>query len=62
MVDENFNISSSYKEWLSEVEYALRGITNPLGVEFSYTEMLPEELKSSFPSVEEMEEELNKIE
>lgn len=32
MVDENFNISSSYKKWLSEVEYALRGIMNPLGV------------------------------
>lgn len=45
-----------------EVEYALRGITNPLGVsEFSFTEILPDELKSNLPSIEEIEIELNKI-
>jgi predicted nuclease of restriction endonuclease-like (RecB) superfamily len=45
-----------------EVEYALRGINKPIGVsEFTFTEALPENLKSSIPTVEEFENELNKI-
>ncbi|QEC44970.1 PDDEXK nuclease domain-containing protein [Pseudobacter ginsenosidimutans] len=45
-----------------EVEYALRGINKPIGVsEFTLTEALPEELKSSIPTVEEFEEEINRI-
>lgn len=45
-----------------EVEYALRGINKPIGVsEFTITEALPEELKSSIPTVEEFEEEINRI-
>lgn len=46
-----------------EVEYALRGIINPLGVsEFSFTEILPENLKSSFPTIEEIEQGLDSLE
>jgi len=45
-----------------EVEYALRGISKPIGVsEFTFAEALPENLKSSIPTVEEFENELNKI-
>ncbi|WP_277601112.1 PDDEXK nuclease domain-containing protein [Pseudoflavitalea rhizosphaerae] len=45
-----------------EVEYALRGINKPIGVsEFTLTEALPEELKSSIPTVEEFEDEINRI-
>lgn len=44
-----------------EVEYALRDINKPIGVsEFTFTEMLPEELKTSIPTVEEFEIELNR--
>jgi predicted nuclease of restriction endonuclease-like (RecB) superfamily len=44
-----------------EVEYALRDINKPIGVsEFTFTEILPEELKTSIPTVEEFETELNK--
>lgn len=44
-----------------EVEYALRDINKPIGVsEFTFTEKLPEELKTSIPTVEEFETELNK--
>lgn len=46
-----------------EVEYALRDINKPIGVsEFTFTEVLPEELKPSIPTVEEFENELNKLE
>lgn len=39
-----------------EAEFALRGINKPMGVsEFNFTEVLPEELKSSLPTVEELE-------
>ena len=44
------------------VEYALRGFDKPMGVaewETRLVESLPEELKGSLPSVEEIEEELN---
>ena len=44
-----------------EVEYALQGMTKPIGVsEFSVTQILPNELKSTLPTVEEFEHELNK--
>lgn len=42
-----------------EVEFALRGMSQPMGVsEFNLTEILPEELKSSLPTIEEIEKEL----
>lgn len=42
-----------------EVEFALRGMSQPMGVsEFTLTEILPDELKSSLPTVEEIENEL----
>jgi len=41
------------------VEYALRNIDKPIGVsEYTITQNLPEELKSSLPSIEEIEAEL----
>ncbi|MDR0305995.1 MAG: PDDEXK nuclease domain-containing protein [Chitinispirillales bacterium] len=46
-----------------EVEYALQDIHKPMGVsEFKLDEALPENFKSSLPSIEELEEELKKIE
>jgi len=45
-----------------EVEYALQGMSKPIGVsEFTVTQALPAELKSTLPTVEEFENELNKI-
>jgi predicted nuclease of restriction endonuclease-like (RecB) superfamily len=42
-----------------EAEFALRDINKPMGVsEFQFTEVLPDNLKSSLPTVEEIEEEL----
>lgn len=42
-----------------EVEFALRDINKPMGVsEFQFTEMVPENLKSSLPTIEELENEL----
>lgn len=42
-----------------EVDYALRGINKPIGVsDFNITQNLPQELKSTLPTVEEFEEEL----
>jgi predicted nuclease of restriction endonuclease-like (RecB) superfamily len=39
-----------------EVEYALRGMSNPIGVsEFTVTQALPAEFKTSLPTVEEFE-------
>lgn len=44
-----------------ETEFALRDINKPMGVsEFQLTEIVPEELKSSLPSIEEIENELKK--
>jgi predicted nuclease of restriction endonuclease-like (RecB) superfamily len=44
-----------------EVEFALRDINKPMGVsEFELTEILPNSLKSSLPTIEEIEEEFNK--
>jgi predicted nuclease of restriction endonuclease-like (RecB) superfamily len=43
------------------VEYALKGVEKPLGIsEYELTEILPKEFKSSLPTVEELENELNK--
>jgi predicted nuclease of restriction endonuclease-like (RecB) superfamily len=45
-----------------EVEFSLRDVNKPIGVsEFELTEILPENLKSSLPTIEEIEEELLKI-
>lgn len=44
-----------------EAEFALRDINKPMGVsEFKLTEILPEELKSSLPTIEEIEQTLKK--
>lgn len=41
------------------VEYALRDVNKPIGVsEYLITQQLPDELKSSLPSIEEIEAEL----
>ena len=46
-----------------ETEFALRDVNKPIGVsEFQLTEILPDNLKSSLPSIEEIENELKKIE
>ena len=43
-------------------EYALRDTNKPIGIsEFRLTEMLPEELKGSLPTIEELEAELSVI-
>lgn len=45
-----------------EVEYALQGMSKPIGVsEFTVTQALPAELKSTLPTIEEFENELNKV-
>lgn len=45
-----------------EAEFALRDIGKPIGVsEFLITEMLPEELKSSMPTIEELEAEFKNV-
>lgn len=44
-----------------EVEYALQGMSKPIGVsEFTVTPSLPAELKSTLPTIEEFENELQK--
>ena len=44
-----------------EVEFSLRGMSQPIGVsEFNLTETLPEYLKSSLPTIEEIEKGLEK--
>lgn len=44
-----------------DVEFALRDINKPMGVsEFAFTEIIPEDLKSSLPTIEEIENELKK--
>lgn len=43
-----------------ETEFALRDMNKPMGVsEFQLTEILPEDLKSTLPTIEEIENELN---
>ena len=42
-----------------EAEYALRGVTTPIGISgFDLTKALPEKLKGSLPTIEELEAEL----
>ena len=42
-------------------EYALRNMTTPMGIsEFQHLEKLPEELKGTLPTIEEIEAELDK--
>jgi predicted nuclease of restriction endonuclease-like (RecB) superfamily len=46
-----------------KAEYALRGIQTPIGISaFKLTEILPDELKSNLPSIEELELELRRFE
>ncbi|MGA9637706.1 PDDEXK nuclease domain-containing protein [Flavobacterium sp.] len=46
-----------------ETEFALRDINKPMGVsEFELTEILPDDLKSNLPSIEEFEQEFKKLE
>lgn len=43
------------------VEYAMSGINKPIGIsDYQLTQSLPDEFKSSLPSIEEIEEELEK--
>ena len=43
------------------VEYALRGVKNPLGVaDFELSKALPQKLKSDLPTIEELEKEMEK--
>lgn len=45
-----------------ETEFALRGINKPMGVsEFTLTEILPEHLKGSLPTIEEIEADLSEV-
>jgi hypothetical protein len=42
-----------------EAEFALKDINKPMGVSgYEFTEILPETLKSSLPTIEEFEQEL----
>ena len=53
-----------YKNW-TVVEYSLSGYTNPIGVadwKNQLTTAIPDELKSSLPTIEEIERELEYIE
>jgi hypothetical protein len=46
-----------------EAEFALRDINKPIGIsELKLTENLPENLKSSLPTIEEIEQELKRLE
>jgi YhcG PDDEXK nuclease domain len=43
-------------------EYALRNTATPMGIsEFTYIEQLPEQLKGTLPTVEELEAELTPV-
>ncbi len=45
-----------------EVEFALRDMNKPMGVsEYNFTEVLPDELKGSLPTVEEIEADLKQL-
>ena len=46
-----------------EAEFALRGINKPMGIsELKFLESLPDNLKASLPTIEELEEELKRME
>ena len=45
-----------------EAEYSLRDINKPLGIsEYDFTEALPENLKTSLPTIEELEHEMKQL-
>ena len=45
-----------------EVEYALQDVHKPMGVsEFTLDELLPPDLKSNLPTIEEFEQQLKKL-
>jgi hypothetical protein len=45
-----------------KAEYALKDINKPIGIsEFKITEAIPENLKSSLPTIEELERELQEV-
>lgn len=45
-----------------KVEYALRDMTKPIGVsEYQITENLPEQFRSSLPTIEQIEAELGEV-
>ena len=45
-----------------EAEFALRDINKPIGIsEINFTETLPDNLKSSLPTIEEIEKEFKKL-
>jgi hypothetical protein len=45
-----------------EVKYSLEAVNHPIGVsDYQLAELLPDNLKSSLPSIEELEEELKKM-
>ncbi|MCK5294401.1 MAG: DUF1016 family protein, partial [Arcobacteraceae bacterium] len=45
-----------------EAEFSLRDINKPIGVsEFELTELIPDNLKSSLPTIEEFEKELKEL-
>lgn len=46
-----------------EAEYALKGIEKPIGIsEYELTKAIPENLRSTLPSIQEIEAELNEME
>lgn len=46
-----------------EAEYALKGIDKPIGIsEYELTKAIPENLRSTLPSIQELEAELNQME
>ncbi len=56
-------MTQPYNERDIENQFALRDINKPMGVsEFTLTEILPEELKGSLPTVEEIEADIGQME
>jgi hypothetical protein len=44
---------------MKDAEFALRDLNKPMGVsEFQFTEIVPDNLKSSLPTIEEIEQSL----
>lgn len=59
--DDNPQDIERIKRYQTVVEYSLAGYQNPIGVaewKNQIVQALPEELKSSLPSIEEIEKEL----
>ena len=60
LVEMNWNIGILCRSKNNtKVEYALRGMTQPLGVAAYKTKELIENLKSSLPSIDDLEKTLN---